>query len=65
MSEGREHAHWVRNFLHDPKVSFNVGGKSFSGYARIIEKGLLANKVKRLMKQKYGWEEGMIVELAP
>jgi deazaflavin-dependent oxidoreductase (nitroreductase family) len=65
MSEGREHAHWVQNILHDPKVSFSVGSKSFSGVAKVVERGPAAAKVKKLMKEKYGWDEGMIVELAP
>lgn len=64
MSEGREHAHWVRNIMHSPKVSFIVAGKSFSGTARIIKSGLAADRVKKLMKQKYGWDGGLVVELA-
>jgi deazaflavin-dependent oxidoreductase (nitroreductase family) len=65
MSEGREHAHWVQNILHDPKVSFSVGGKSFSGVGKIVEKGPAATKVKKLMNEKYDWDEGIIIELAP
>ena len=63
MSEGGERAHWVRNILHDPKVSFSVAGRSLSGTARIV-KGEAAD-VKKLMKEKYGWDAGLIVELAP
>ena len=65
MSERGKNAHWVRNVMHDPKVSFSTGGKSFSGSANIIEKGPIAAGVKRLMKEKYGWDEGLIVELVP
>lgn len=65
MSEGRDRAHWVRNIMHNPKVSFSVAGKSFSGTARIIESGPVADRVKKLMKQKYGWDSGLVVELAP
>lgn len=65
MSEGGKSAHWVRNVMHDPKVSFSAGGKGFSGSAKIIEKGPVAAGVKRLMKEKYGWDEGLIVELVP
>ncbi|MEW6605789.1 MAG: nitroreductase/quinone reductase family protein [Thermoproteota archaeon] len=65
MSEGGERAHWVRNIMHDLKVSFIVAGKSFSGSARIIESGAAAERVKKLMKQKYGWDGGLVVELAP
>jgi deazaflavin-dependent oxidoreductase (nitroreductase family) len=65
MSEGGERAHWVRNILHNSRVSFSVSGTSFSGTARVIEKGGLAFEVKKLMKAKYGWDSGLVVELAP
>lgn len=65
MSEGREQAHWVRNIMHDPKVSFSVAARSFFGTAKIIESGPAAGLVKKLMKQKYGWDDGLIVELVP
>jgi deazaflavin-dependent oxidoreductase (nitroreductase family) len=65
MSEGGKHAHWVQNILHNPKVSFSVAGKSFSGSAKIIGKGLVANQIKKLMKEKYGWDGGLVVELSP
>lgn len=65
MSDGRKHAHWVQNILHNPDVSWRVAGRSFSGRARIVEKGPVAGAVKKLMKQIYGWDEGLTVELAP
>lgn len=65
MSEGGERAHWIQNIMHNPKVSFSVAGKSFSGIAKVIEKGPAASEVKKLMKTKYGWDSGLIVELAP
>ncbi|HEU4605072.1 MAG TPA: nitroreductase/quinone reductase family protein [Nitrososphaera sp.] len=66
MSEGRERAHWVRNIMHDSKISFNVGGEAFAGTGRVVEiKDPAAAEVKKLMKGKYGWDEGLIVELAP
>ncbi len=71
MSEGRERAHWVQNIIHDPAVSFSVGGKNFAGTGRVVvvdddgkEEPLVA-EIKRLMKSKYRWDSGMIVELAP
>ena len=66
MSEGRERAHWVRNIVHDPKISFKVGGEAFAGSGRVVESGdPAAAAVKKLMKAKYGWDGGLIVELAP
>jgi deazaflavin-dependent oxidoreductase (nitroreductase family) len=63
MSEGGERAHWVRNTMHNSKVSFSIAGKSFSGTAKVIKEGNA--EVKKLMKAKYGWDAGLIVELAP
>lgn len=65
MSEGGKSAHWVQNIIYNHKVSFSVAGRSFSGSAGIVEKGPVAIEVKKLMKEKYGWDKGLIVELAP
>lgn len=64
MSEGRERAHWIQNIMHNPKVSFDVRGRSFSGTGKVIEKVPIASEVKKMMKSKYGWDSGLIVELA-
>jgi hypothetical protein len=40
----------------------------FNGHAKIIEpleKAQLAAQVSELMKAKYGWDQGLIVELEP
>jgi len=66
MSEGGERAHWVRNIVHIPKISFSAGGRSFAGAGRVVEDSdPVATGVKKLMKGKYGWDGGLIVELAP
>lgn len=66
MSEEREHAHWVQNIIHNSKISFSAGGGTFAGSGRVIEnKDPAVEEVKKLMKAKYGWDEGLIVELAP
>jgi uncharacterized pyridoxamine 5'-phosphate oxidase family protein len=55
MSEGRERAHWVRNIIHNPKISFSAGDRSFAGAGRVVENSdPLAAGVKKLMKAKYG-----------
>jgi deazaflavin-dependent oxidoreductase (nitroreductase family) len=65
MSEGGERAHWVQNIMRNPQVSFRVAGSSFAGTGKVVEKGPVASEVKKLMKGKYGWHSGLIVELAP
>ncbi len=67
LSERKGSAHWVQNILHNPRVSFSVSDKTFDGQARVIsnDSAELAAEVARLMKEKYGWSDGLIVELAP
>lgn len=66
ISEQGNNAHWVQNILHNSKVSFSVNNKIFKGAARIIKRAKeseLAAEVSKLMNTKYGWSEGVIVEL--
>jgi deazaflavin-dependent oxidoreductase (nitroreductase family) len=67
MSELHRHAHWVRNIMHNPRVSFTVNDTiTLTGIARVVEKDKepkLAAEVSKLMSTKYGWKEGLIVEL--
>jgi hypothetical protein len=66
FSERHKHAHWVQNIMHNSKVSFSVGEKTFNGSARIIDKGnepKLAAEVLKSMAEKYKWSEGLIIEL--
>ena len=66
ISELYKHAHWVQNIMHNPRVSFTVNDKIFTGTARIVEQDKepkLAAEVSNLMSTKYGWSEGLIVEL--
>jgi hypothetical protein len=47
-------------------VSFNVNNKAYKGYARLVDKNkeqTLANAVSDLMFRKYGWNDGLILEL--
>ena len=66
LSERKESAHWVQNILHNPRVSFRVSDKVLDGQARVIsnDHAELATEVARLMNEKYGWSDGLIVELA-
>jgi deazaflavin-dependent oxidoreductase (nitroreductase family) len=64
----REHAHWVQNIMHDPRISFAVNYETWEGTARVVHKEKepkLAAEVSNLMGTKYGWNEGLIVELIP
>jgi deazaflavin-dependent oxidoreductase (nitroreductase family) len=61
-------AHWVRNLLAHPGVRFRVGRRLYSGTARVLDPAAepaLHAAVAALSVAKYGWGDGLIVELAP
>jgi len=68
VSEHGERSHWVQNVKNDPKVSFSVGGDTYRGKGRTINRrkeSELAAEISALMNTKYKWSDGLIVELAP
>ncbi|NWF68038.1 MAG: nitroreductase family deazaflavin-dependent oxidoreductase [Chloroflexi bacterium] len=76
VAEGRENAHWVRNILHNPAVTFSVGRRAAREETRPLAAArgrtirpaaepALAAAVSALMDAKYGWSDGLIVELRP
>lgn len=76
VAERREEAHWVKNVLAHPEVSFSVGTRGemtsdvprTDARARLVDDAAdagLAAQVRALMHQKYGWSDGLVVELDP
>ena len=68
ISERKQKAHWVQNIIYNSRIKFNVNYKSFEGKARIVEKNTdskLVEEVSDLVHTKYGWSDGLIVELTP
>ena len=66
LSENRKKAHWVQNIIHDPKISFQVDKQIFNGYGRVVEsdeESDLIHRISELMDKKYGWSDGLIMEL--
>jgi deazaflavin-dependent oxidoreductase (nitroreductase family) len=64
IAEEGERAHWVRNLLAEPRVRWRVGERRFTGRARVVD-GPVAVFVQALSAAKYGWGDGLVVELAP
>ena len=67
MSELQKKADWVQNIIRNPRVSFTINDTTFKGTARIVEQDKepqLTAEVSKLMSTKYGWNGGLIVELA-
>ena len=66
LSEHRKKAYGVQNIIHDPKISFQVDKQIFNGYGRVVENAEeldLIHRVSELMDKKYGWSDGLIMEL--
>jgi hypothetical protein len=59
---------WVKNLQSDPAVQVRVAGQSFSAQARILEgesDDELVKTVQELSRKKYGWGDGLVVQLTP
>ena len=68
ISERYERANWVRNVQAQPHVKVRVGELQFDATARVVhddhEPDLTA-AVKALSHVKYGWGDGLVVEITP
>jgi uncharacterized pyridoxamine 5'-phosphate oxidase family protein len=67
ISERKKYAHWLQNILHNSNITFIVNNKTLEGYARLVDstESELITNVSNLMNKKYGWSDGLIVELDP
>lgn len=68
IAEHGEQAQWVRNIRAQPRVHGRVGDRSFAGRARVVDReaeAALAGAVAELSAAKYGWSDGLIVEITP
>lgn len=71
VSEGRDNADWVKNILATPAVVLRVGARealATAAHGRAVDAAAepeLAAAVSALMDAKYGWSDGLIVELTP
>jgi deazaflavin-dependent oxidoreductase (nitroreductase family) len=68
VAENRERAHWVQNIRQTPAIIVRVGDQTFPATGRALyadSEPALAESVSHLMDAKYGWSDGLIVELTP
>ncbi len=65
VAERRERADWVQNMQQNPTITFRVGEKTYYGQGRIVspEEADLIQIIRQRMDEKYGWSDGLIVEL--
>ncbi len=75
VAEGREKAQWVQNILQTPEVGFSIGKRGHPESVVPLRKALampidpaqspdLVRNIRALMDHKYGWSDGLIVELS-
>ena len=59
---------WVKNILKNPRVLVRVAGREFEAAARVLDPGddkQIWELARQLARRKYGWGEGLPVEIAP
>ena len=67
IAEHRRRARWVQNLIADPTASVRVGRQRFRARARVVDarrEPALARAVRAASEKKYGWGEGLVIELA-
>jgi deazaflavin-dependent oxidoreductase (nitroreductase family) len=68
IAEHGEAAQWVRNVRAEPRVRARVDGHELAGRARVVDveaERALAAAVRGLSEAKYGWGDGLVVEIVP
>jgi deazaflavin-dependent oxidoreductase (nitroreductase family) len=54
LSGGGDAAHWVRNLVADPRVRVRIGGREFTGTARVVQGGPDDPVAREAIAAKYG-----------
>ena len=60
--------HWVQNILAEPRVGVRVERARFPARGRVVDPESepdLVDLVRSESEKKYGWGDGLIVELRP
>jgi deazaflavin-dependent oxidoreductase (nitroreductase family) len=68
FAEHARKANWVQNILVHAAVEVRLGDERFSAHARVVDvaaEQALTERIRPLMQTKYGWSDGLPVEIAP
>ncbi len=68
FAETGEAAGWVKNLQRNPKVWVRLKEGRIEATARVLDRevdGNLRDRVAALANRKYGWSDGLAVEVAP
>jgi deazaflavin-dependent oxidoreductase (nitroreductase family) len=61
-------SNWVQNVRAESRVQVRVGVRQFAAQARILPPETdpeLVRTIQNLSREKYGWGDGLVVELIP
>jgi deazaflavin-dependent oxidoreductase (nitroreductase family) len=68
FAETGEAARWIRNIRHHPDVIVRIGKCQIEAVARVLDPQTdrsLWDQVAAIAKRKYGWGDGLPVEITP
>jgi deazaflavin-dependent oxidoreductase (nitroreductase family) len=68
FDETGEAAGWVKNIRGNPAVSVRIEGRQIGARARVLDREAdrsLWDQVAAIAEQKYGWGDGLPVEITP
>lgn len=68
LAEHRENADWVKNISRNRYVHVRIGQRGIDAAARVLDAKQDRDAyaiVQQLMKEKYAWDQGLPVEIAP
>jgi deazaflavin-dependent oxidoreductase (nitroreductase family) len=68
FAETAEAAGWVKNISRNPKVTVRIGERQIDATARVLDRTAdrtLWDQVAAIADRKYGWGDGLPVEITP
>ena len=68
IAEHRDQADWIQNLRANPQINIRVAGSSSEATARVMDaraEPALCRQIQALSEKKYGWGDGLIVEIIP
>jgi len=68
LAEHFHNAQWVKNINRNPRVRVRIGDREFDATARALDEDRDRDawlKAQKLASEKYGWGEGLPVEIKP
>jgi len=68
FAETGEAAAWIKNIRSNPEVTLHIGERQFGAMARVLDRDTdreLWDQVAALAMRKYGWGDGLPVEISP